>query len=365
MTTWDYRTYDIRTGAFLAQVDLTRYGVTDELSKIGSFSGTLQLGDNREQTLVAKTATTPGKTSLVAFRDGQPIFGGPIWRRLKSVGANGTEVQIAGRGWMSYYERFPVSRTALYTNYDQHDIFRSLVYTQELDYTGGKPGGFAWDFNDSGVLRDRSYFWWERKQLAEALMQLSEVDNGFDWAMRPELNAGVLTPLQLRLWYPRRGRTFAQTQLTWRTGLQVIVLSEPEDATKLAGQIYTIGAGDGEATVHGVASSQELYNAGFPPYTATIPFKTISEQASIDAAARGKLAYHGRVDWDDFDVQIDPSFEDMPWGSWDLGDDVRLVVEEDLWHDVSEVYDRRIVAHAWDVDENGERLTVRLKSREV
>jgi hypothetical protein len=64
---------------------------------------------------------------------------------------------------------------------------------------------------------------------------------------------------------------------------------------------------------------------------------------------------------DDIVLDVDPDDVSWPWGSWDLGDECRVVIPAGLspwWPDgYSEV--RRIVGHRWTFDaDSGESLQV-------
>lgn len=364
MATWTYRAYDLVSGDFRAELDVGEYSATDRLNADGDFGGRILLGDDPDEIAAVREATTPGKTYLVSLRDGQPIFGGPIWRRLYRSEAH--QVDFSGTGLMSHYRRFPIAHTLNFDDDDQITIARYLIFHVHTVYAGSDPGGLQLlGPETSGVIRDRTaYRPWERKPYGEALVQLAAVKNGFDWTMRPELIDGEIVR-GYRVWYPRRGRTVAASGLRWRTGSQIIVLETPEDATRLAASVVAQGIGDGPAMLTGSAASTDLIEAGYPPYAATVAHKTVKSRRTLNAHAQRALAKLGRSDWDTFKVQFDPEFEDMPYGSWDLGDDVELAIEQDAWYGQGAVYLRRVMSHEWNVDAKGERLVVELQAKEL
>jgi hypothetical protein len=367
MATWTWRAYDLVTGSFLTELSMQEWSSIDVLNSAGSFTANLLVPEDSDAVQAVRGSTTPGKSYVVAFREEQPVFGGVVWRRLYRSASR--MVALSGRGLMSHLERFDIADDLSYAATDQLAIARDLLARAGTRYTGAR-AEIELGTEMSGVLRDRSYARWDRKPHGVAIAELAAVIDGFDWALRPEVDEGELVRV-FRLWYPRRGRTFEASGISFRTGTQAVLFDVPEDGTKLAASVTAQGAGDGPDMLLFTSSSTELPLAGFPAYTATVPHRTVTTDANLREHARGELARRSRTDWDAYTVQIDPTYADLPWGAWDLGDDVQLVVEDDPWFPLGSdgtpglVALRRVTSHAWTVNGQGERLQVELTTREI
>lgn len=367
MADWRWLAYDLRTNAYLRDLEVSSWSSVDELSATGTFQASVTVPEDPLEAQSVRAATACGKTAIVVLRGDVPVYDGIIWRRLYDSGTR--QVTLAGRKLASYWDHFDIPARTAFAAVDQLTIWRALLAGPATLFPGGDIGIVA-DATVSGVLRDRVYESWEGKYYGEAMAQLAEVIDGFDWDIRVENDGGVLTR-QARTWYPRRGRTTSATGLQFRTGSNAKLFGTAEDATKLAARVAALGAGDGELALVQIAQSLELVVAGYPGYSKTLPLKDIKTADVLLGHARGELAVSSRVEADSFTIQVDPTFADQPWGSWDLGDDVTLVVEDDPWYPVQEdgspglAIERRIIAHNWVVRGAEETLRVGLTKRGI
>jgi hypothetical protein len=274
---------------------------------------------------------------------------------------------------LSYFDHFIIPTRLTYgypsASVDQLTIFQNLVADLFLRYDGSAIG-LTVHGETSGVTRDRTYEVFDVKPYGEAMVQLSAVENGFDVDVRSELNAGALER-HLRLWYPRRGRTTAASGLQFRTGSNAVLFATTEDATGLLGKLTILGAGDGASMLTAQAANNDLVTDGWPPYSGSLAFKDVSILATLQAHANKELAIRSKTEADEYGVQIDPEFSDQPWGAWDLGDDVSLVVEDDPWYPTQSdgspglVVERRITSHEWKFGKQGESLRALLKRKVI
>lgn len=138
----------------------------------------------------------PGEQMLVVEQNRLPIWGGIVWA-VDFDSRSGYAV-MRGSEWATLLARRRVREDLTFTTetreegWDQFEIARQLVWHAQagrsfpadlhIDPWAGYVPGTA---PDSGRTRDRSYLALDRKQVLEAVQQLSEVRDGFEWALRP------------------------------------------------------------------------------------------------------------------------------------------------------------------------------------
>ncbi len=110
-------------------------------------------------------------------------------------------LQVGGEGLMAYLRRWHVTETLTFSasTDDQFIIARALI-DHHQDKSGGDFGIDTFSAEDpSGRNRDRTYKKEAQKNIYDAIVELSEVDDGFDFEFHPASR-------RFDLFYPRRGR---------------------------------------------------------------------------------------------------------------------------------------------------------------
>lgn len=367
MVDWRWLAYDLVTDAYLRDLDVSGWQSTDELNGAGGFTATVKVPGDVEEAQSVRASTRCGRTAIVALRGDVPVFDGIIWRR--NYESSVRSVTIAGRKLASFWDHFDIPAHLDFAATEQADIWRSLLAGVALNFPNGDIG-VAVDATTTGIVRDRVYEPWEAKKYGEAMQQLAAVDGGFDWDIRVESDGLTLTR-QARLWYPRRGRPITTTGLQFRTGSTAKLFGVTEDATGMAARVTGFGAGEGIDTLTSVRQTTELTAAGYPGYAKSLSLRDVKTQAPLDEHTQAELSRAQRIDADGFVVTLDPTHPDQVWGSWDLGDDCTLVIEDDPWYPRQDdgtpgaSYERRIVAHEWNVAGGQETLKAALTKRAV
>jgi len=96
-----YRYYvtDILTNAVIAELDLKDVSYERSIKTAGSFSGKTNVLSNTSA-MDLYESTLPGKTAIYALRNGECVWGGPIWSRNYDVYRK--ELSIQASEWTSY-----------------------------------------------------------------------------------------------------------------------------------------------------------------------------------------------------------------------------------------------------------------------
>jgi len=368
---WRFTAYDLRTGVKLTDLNVASWSSTDVLNAAGDFSATLEL-DGQAKTATTSRRTTVadstrrGRSVIVAERDGVPCFSGIVWRRQYDTSSR--TLSVAGRGLASYFDHYSQTTALTYAAVDQFAILQALV-----DFVQNQAGanvGIEIPAATSGVPRDRTYEPFSGKYIGELMRELSNVTNGFDYDIRTEYDAGAVVR-RLRRFYPRRGRTFDATGLRFRSPGNAVLFDVSEDASDMATVVTALGAGDGTDMLTTTAANTELVNAGWPAYSVTRAYKDVSVLATLAQYAGADVARLSGVDDESFSLQVDPTFSGQPWGSWDLGDDCQLIVDDDPLFPAGDdgspglVRERRVTAHRWSVQGSAEQLTVTLDRKVI
>jgi hypothetical protein len=355
----DYRflAYDVLSGTAIGELPLDSVSFSAVLNGAGELSATVPL-IGRENARTVLAATIPERTALYVERDGVLVWGGIIWTRTFSKSARSVSIQAAE--WWSYLRRLPIRADLNFVSVDQLQVARTIVQTV-LGYTGANIG-LTYGAEVSGRLRTRTYAGFERKQAAEAVEQLAEVIDGFDFAI--EVAWGVSAPQRLLvLSFPRRGRSNPETVPVFELGKNLIDYEVLDDGTQSARLVDVIGAGDGPGTLIGSATDSASIAAGFPLTVDVLSEKDISVQATLDdRAAAAVAARSGTPQF--WSIAADPNDPDGPFGSWITGDDCRIRVDDDerfpRLPDGSAGYDatHRILGWSMAVGDAGESLSV-------
>lgn len=179
-----------------------------------------------------------------------------------------------------------------FSSVDQFHIARDFIRHVQ-SFPGGDIGILLDDIPISGRVRDRTYHTYEFKQVFEALLQLSEVIDGFDFAIDVRYNNNV-PEKYLNLSYPRRGRTADENRYVFdyvdRGKGLVRGYQYPEDGTRMTTHTYAIGAGEGDAMLIASAVNQDLIDQGYPILEDAYSYKDITKLSTLVGHAEADAA---------------------------------------------------------------------------
>jgi hypothetical protein len=327
----DYRVIaaDLRTGARIAELPLTGLSFSSTLNGAGQLSGVLPLPSGDPQlAAVYNDAVDEVRRQLVVERDGTVVWCGVVWaspyddvRQERSV--------MAAETW-SYYRRRIIGTRRIYRNADQFLIARQLLDDAHAA-TGGSIGVTVGS-ETCGVNRDRNYEIWERKNLGEAVEELADVLNGFDFGIDAAWSPTGELVKTFRLYYPRRGRRFEATGHVFEVGRNNLISWDwPSDGTRYANRIINIGAGEAESTLQSVRTNTSQLVAldaggpGYPLIEHVMSHVDVSVVSTLNAQAEKALGMFSQpvvVPTIEVRADFNPIF-----GSYDLGDAVRFIVQ--------------------------------------
>jgi microcystin-dependent protein len=256
-------------------------------------------GDHPDAALLSELAT-----DVFVLRDGQAIFRGRVGNSADTIDANVHTVTFSATDYRGMLDRRIIwSDSPLsYRHVDQGQIaWRMINDTQ--NHRGGNLGIVQGTGTVTGIYRDRDYV--PGKKIGEALTQLGDVINGFDW----EIDAH----LRFNVFYPYRGRKTG-IDLVW--GSQITGVQRNLDATNYATALRY----SGDPGIPSVETAETT----FPPegrWEAQIGNPDLKLETSVQDAASATLSAS---------AQLVPNYHcDLLPGWWDpaqlwLGDSCTL-----------------------------------------
>lgn len=314
---WRVWTTDLLTGRQLSfQLPMLIDSYSREINGAGSFSGTVSLDAEDDPVPLLQ----PRRTALWVARDDSLRWGGIVWPVTPDIG-NRT-MAVSASSFLSYFDRREIRDTLTFAQDDQLDIFRALI-----DYAQSAPGGnirVEVSGELSGVLRDRTYDGSEVKKLGEALSELAQVENGFEYAEDFYFDETGQPVAVIRLGYPHLGTE--DTGLVFAYPGNVTAYSWPSDPANSANSMMAIGAGEGSAMLRSIANDDAELAAGYPLLESSVSYKDISVQASLDGHAREDLsAQLGDAITPQLTVRTG-AVDGPALGDWGMGDHVRVML---------------------------------------
>ena len=330
---------DLLTGTIREEIPFSAVKYSHVLNRPGEFAATLPLRHPK----ATRANLDPGRTAVYIERDGTVVWGGILWTAKASV--EGATVEVGGEGFWSYFRRRKIRTTKTYTAADQCFIARDLVNYAQAQAGGNL--GVVVGAEVSGVLRDRTYYHYERKNLGAAVEELAAVQGGFDFNIDVSWVAGVITKT-LQVQYPRRGRA---TATVFELGSNIEGLDQEIDATRQANILDGLGAGEGDAMLITTVSDLSLA----PPYPIledVVTYKDVSVATTLQLATLAELVARS-TPVERLPTLLAHAGPDTVIGSFITGDTV-TVRGSDGYLSVNEPM--RITNYEVSVDQNGREI---------
>lgn len=366
MPEYRYEARDMLTGELLGDLPLGDVRWQQGRNGDGDFSGRLNLNARTTSGLALGRslidASRPRRTLIWVYRNHsgpQDVF--RIMRRQKALGASSI-VTLNASPLLGYLDRRIATGTKSYTG-DVFSTARDLI-TRVQNHPAGDVD-IQLDAELSGISRPYSplSFGYERATFGSMLRTVAE-DAGFEYAILTSLvnDAPVAT---FKCFAPRRGRLWSQTGLTFTAGANLLDYGLPEDGTESGVTTYGLGPGEGTAMLQATATETALLDQGYPIDELTISRKQGGvSQSALDAMTQAHKREHAttRETWE---LLVDPDDESAPFGSWAMGDEVKVIVEGDAHFPDGTERLLRIVRQTIAIDDDGGPERVVLDAEEA
>lgn len=363
MTTYRYLFADLLTNQVIGELPLTGVNFTQQLNTIGTFTGRLLLSGVNSAALNVANSTIPAKTAVYVDRDGVLVWGGVLWGRPYKSDSQTLEFQA--QEFESYFNKRRVTVTQAFTATDQFTIAQWLINTAQTA-TGGNIGVVV-PTNTSGVNVSRTYYSYERKNVYQALLDLSRAENGFDFNIQVAYDTNYNPQKTLVLSYPRSGTAYSVSNPTapvfeFPAGNMVLYELE-ENGSLSANTVYAMGAGSNEGKLIATGQETTYLSAGWPlleevanysDYTDTTLLQQLADAQSLATAyppTTFKIVY--------------PPAQNPVFGTYNLGDDCRLRILDDRFPTGLDAAYRIVAINVQPGEDGPERATLTLTQATV
>lgn len=370
MAEYRYLAHDLRSNDRLGDLPLAGVSYSQRLNAAGELFATIDLAQRSSTGKRLSTgylaATRPRRSVIWVERGGTLIDGYIVWSRYTAN--RGRTMQLRCASLWSYFHHRIFAETRYYNQDDQLLIARELI-----GYAQSRPGGdinLDVPINTSGVKRDRLpiAYGYERKVIGDLVEQLAAVRDGFDFAITAayenDLPVGTF-----RTYYPRRGRSAALSGIVFRSAPNGNLLDYTldENGAESITTLYGIGAGEGTDMLVNTRARTELIDQGYPLQEDVRTYKDISIMTTLDEHIERELAERDDTitTWT---LDVDPEDRSVPFGAWTIGDDVRVVIDDDDRFPAGAQGEPgfdgavRILAHTITVPDDGGPETVRIET---
>lgn len=341
---WTYEGYLLReTGRLFDQIPFTNVSFDDSLNNGGQFTGELDIDAAVDLGLQNFTSWMT-RLVIVPCRDGQP-WGAFLWMTT-AYDLQSPKVKIGAKRFDAVFDERNIEGDLVFTQKDQLAIFIDLInYGRGLGTTVtdaiqipdvGWSGAAAIPWlqfggaTTSGVLRDRTkvvngqeddgYRLKGRKAIGAAVQALSELENGFEYRIDYLRDSTGQFLAQYTLGYPTVGVDKSLT-FEWPGG-NIASGSWAADGAPFKTRVDVIGGMLGDNPYIGTARAYDLMDAGYPYRSEMRTESSITEQATLDAKAAGRLAQIRKMPAG-YSIELDGTKEPT-FGTYNLGDTVLL-----------------------------------------
>lgn len=313
---------DLKTGEIIEEIPLFGVSMADGLNSDGELRGSLALDISGKQNLDLVAATIPGRCYVVAELNTIPVWGGIVWSRTYQ--ATSKTLQLYCRGFEVYPFRRFIRQSLSFTNQEQTSIFTSLWNTMQSVPDGHLrvevPSSIA-----TGVNKTMSFTPSEFKTYGQAMSQLADAFDGFDWKIRTVRDGGVYRRI-LAIGYPTLGAAASESSTVLEYPGAITNYWETDSIGSSGTDIYLFGAGEGNSMLTSIQTHPDLLSSGWVIFDIDAPYKDVTKQSilnSIGAQEKKKRRAPAIVLKAEVKADQDPVF-----GSYGLGDSMKVVLND-------------------------------------
>lgn len=275
-----YRVFfqDILTGYVHGELPAESVSYTNTRNAPGSAS--LVVGLEPGAARVNPQSLIPGAATAVYIeRNGRFVWSGLYWDAEVDYAAGTMTLQC--EGWLSYFRLRGVHTTKQYNQWDQADIARDLLQHAATYGPGSNLGMIRYGTEATGVLRDRTYKESDHKSIGEAVEQLADVINGFDFVFETEWSGAAEDEIAVwfRIRYPATGR---KRDVVLEDGVNCDVKSAKIGGKDVRNFAIVTGAGDGPEQLWASSSRPSTV---YPRLEAVLSASDVKEYATLKAKA--------------------------------------------------------------------------------
>lgn len=316
-----YEVRDLMTDVLLDELPLSGTSFSRMLNVPGQFRGAINLDGEFKSNDDILRGTTPGRTSLYAYRYDdfgfrKIVWGGIVWSRWYQSQAK--VLQIYGETFESYphKRKFRHAAPARYVNVAQCAIIQDL-WEKMQSVAGGHIGVNYAALPTSDVTRTLTAAWWDGKAYGDYIDELlNNHTDACDYIV-DVYESGGRPVKELRTGYPQLGNSVENSGLLLTYPGNILNYYWTENASAGNAVWLAFGDGDGSGRRLGTAVDIALLESGYPLTEGAERYET-SAPATLNTYAAAKLLQLPvPVITQQFDLKADAFPE---FGTYGLGD---------------------------------------------
>lgn len=290
---WRYALHDLRTGIQLAEhIPFNVQPYDRSLSEAGTLTATLPVDNAEVQLLDPWGRILPRRTTIVPYRDDQPMGEYAVWNRpgykasAKTLTASCMELRsvLDRHRLIRPTSGYGSRKTLSFTQADAFDVFRALLGdAQSMTYLGVPAGDLGIQMDPtvmSGVLIDRrdvtdlldAYHGYQFVSYGQLLDDLASAV-GFEWRLDTYIDEYNTLRRRLVLGYPHIGRPIDADTLTLEYPGTIADYGVDDDGENSPNYVASLGAGEEEAMIWGEAYNDTELLGGYPLLESAVPYK--------------------------------------------------------------------------------------------
>lgn len=308
----------MQTRAVLGMIPWSTLTYESRINSAGQMTATIPVAEGGMTEMLL-----PGRVLIGVLRGSLPVWSGIMWKR--ELDPNGS-IKIGCEEMLSYWDRRRIRQTLIFTQIDQSMILSTLFTLPQQDTFSAL--GVAMVGNvTTGVRRDRTYYGYDRKSYGEMIRNLCGVIDGPDIKSDPQFAPNGVWTDQIRVGYPRLGRTIAQGHITFVVGINCQIDEWMEDAASSTTVIDCLSTNPADSTNPLVSTyeAQFMYGAGWMRLEDALSYTDISIQATLNEKAKAEQAARSGVVLS-ITITLPDADQDPVLGTYGVGDDCRLIV---------------------------------------
>jgi len=299
----------------------------------------------------------PGRSTIYIEKDGVIVGAYILWELFVIYPAN--RIRLIGEGLWSYFRKRVIETTVEFSGTDQFLIAKNLIDTA-LNKTGGNIVNMSTTgtSTSSGITLDRSYYGYQRRFVGEAIEDLADRENGFDFEIDTEWVPNSSPPTisnTYRQYYPKKGTT---ALVVFDLDANLTRLQWQQKAQKFVNKLYMVGAGSADDTTLVTATDVGSLTKGYPLLEHKLVKKDVADSGLLSQYAVRELNQRNQL-YEILTLELDPKSVETRLGSFKIGDIARVKASRG-WVSLDKLY--RIMSYDVWVNEgaNDERISLNM-----
>ena len=349
MTAYRYLFYDLLTNVALAELELTNVNFSKQLNSAGTFTGEIIISDTSETVQNILDNTQTGKTALYVERSDPDnnispslVWGGIIWNR--AYDSTSQRITFTAREFESFFEKLLVLPSNFapfgyttdgiaikFANTDQLLLAQLLINTAQGIAPSPTNIGVQVTGATSTQNVSKTYYSYENKTYYQAILDLSQSQNGFDFNIDVYYDAAGVPQKIFNIGYPQLGTRYnanSTTAIVVQMPGNMVDYKYEEDSADQVNLAYVTGQGSNEAQLISSASGQTtlLPRYPWPQYQGVFNYSDITDTNLLSLLAQGRIA---ATDYPINHLSATVTGRAHPYvGFYNPADDVRVIITD-------------------------------------